>query len=109
MTGKECVLEWNDRQDSLIVPLSAHQTFVQEAGSEDDNDPLVLGSNIVSNDEGTAASDQTHPNSHAWEANWQDTQQDTLVGTAARVSEGTAPKARASERARASELSLIHI
>jgi len=70
------VIEWNQHQHKITVPIDpinnvatfylapsfkAYHTFVQDAGLEDDSNPCIMESNVVSDDEDDDSVMFTHP------------------------------------------------
>ena len=87
----EITTEWHtDRPHRITVPIDqrtnvaslylapggrSFKAFVEKAELDDDDDPFVFDTNVVSDDEqSTTDSDRNHPDQEEWEADWSDDQ-----------------------------------
>ena len=79
--AREVIIEWNNRQDKLTVPVDyatnvatfalapgykSYQAFAEAAELGDDLPPLVMDATVVSDDNDTIASDEHHPDQDDW-------------------------------------------
>jgi hypothetical protein len=107
VTGRGAKLEWNKRQDTIrlkhddksnvfdmvLAPgIDAYQSFIYEAGLEDDLDPVALDANYVTDDDETLGPEPTEKDAREWETDWEMSEQEGAVSEEAEG--GTTPAFR---------------